>query len=334
MKNDTVKRISHDLCLSRPTVSRALRHCAGVDSETRELVLERVQGTVTEASPAAIDVYAILPDVPKYFWSEMLGALGKAATDYACSIKFNVYTKLGDEGAVLHYLNEAEALGARVILLAARITAAIERRLTALSRGRLILLLSEFSSLPHTFYVGADPVAEGYAIGREYCRIDDKGELLLLSVAEDANAPLRIEGFLRACREAGRTEDIPSLTLSADIFFSTKLLPAKLAAELAPLTRSDGHITVYASTAIPQLSLALRKAGIADRTSALVHDPESDAPSFVTVCRQNLAAQAVEAIRAAHGYLTCDCCPDAKYRYVPSILERRTAEAPPDQKQA
>ena len=95
MKNDTLSSIAASMGVSKATVSRALNHCGGVDSETRERILAAVgETTVPECA-----IYSLLPDTPGFFWQEMRRGLGDHA-DARYPMKCSVYTRLRDEFSV------------------------------------------------------------------------------------------------------------------------------------------------------------------------------------------------------------------------------------------
>ena len=199
MKNDTLSSIAASMGVSKATVSRALNHCGGVDSETRERILAAVgETTVPECA-----IYSLLPDTPGFFWQEMRRGLGDHA-DARYPMKCNVYTRLRDDFSVLSYLRES--VRARVLLVAASVTPAIRETLTALLPGRLVLLLSEDDGiLTNGFYLGSNAEADGYAMAEVYVRRlrDHVPYLLTLTPGVNQNVDLRAAGFSRYLRETG-----------------------------------------------------------------------------------------------------------------------------------
>ena len=193
MKNDTVTALAASMGVSKATVSRALNHCGGVDSETRERILAAIgETTVPECA-----IYSLLPDTPGFFWQEMRRGLGDHE-DMRHPMKCSVYTRLRDDYSVLAYLRES--VRARVLLVAASVTPAIREALTALLPGRLVLLLSEDDGiLTNGFYLGSDAEADGYAMGEVYVRRlrDHVPYLLTLTPGVNRNVDLRAQGFSR-----------------------------------------------------------------------------------------------------------------------------------------
>lgn len=322
MKNENIKKLSDALRLSPATVSRAVRHCGGVDSSTRSLVLRNAEEPTTRDGDS-IDIYAMLPDLPRYFWEPLGNTLYECLAASERSFKFNLYTRLGDEDAVLHYLKEAERLNAKVLLLSAALTPRVRERIASLARDRLVLLLSEYADLPHTFYIGSDPTEEGKTVGRCWAEHADAAHLplFLLDCDWHTNARIRTEGFLHAVRERNPQLQFRRIPLSQEVFEQPKLFPSKLAALLAEHTKAIEQLSLYAPIGNLSLPLALGKAGIRERTVCFVQDPEAQDTLYHTVCRQDLSGQAECAVRSALHYLKTGCCPDRKFTFVDSTVE-------------
>ena len=149
MNDTTIESIAKKLNISKSMVSKVLRHCGGIDSDTRQRILSEAHGIVPkDYSECAI--YFILPDIPQYFWRPVRKGMADATDPLDIPVKCNVYTKASDEATVLKYLDEAERLNAKSIILAAHITPAIRQKLEHLVVGRLIILLSEYHPLSYT----------------------------------------------------------------------------------------------------------------------------------------------------------------------------------------
>lgn len=83
MKDTKIESIAKKLGVSISTVSKAIRHRGGVDSDTRQR------------------------DVPRYFWRELQKEIQVASNANITPVKINIYTRLRDEETVLEYLDEA-----------------------------------------------------------------------------------------------------------------------------------------------------------------------------------------------------------------------------------
>ena len=116
-------RLASELDVSRSTVSKVLRHCFGVNTETRQRVLRAAKG-INELRPTGTcSVYCIIPDMPSFFWQKMWRGIGDAITRHGPGaesvVKCNAYSRLHDEETVLSYLDEAEYMDARCVIIAA-----------------------------------------------------------------------------------------------------------------------------------------------------------------------------------------------------------------------
>lgn len=334
MEDKKSSRLADALGLSRATVSRALRHCSGVDTETRQRILEHCPVTPTDG--ISLDLYVILPDVPHFFWGEMQKTVFLGGQEITAARKYNVYTKLGDDDTVLTYLKEAEEKNARILLLSARMTPTVKATVARLARERQIFLLSEFCDIPHTFYFGADPFAEGETLGRLWCQRTPHRPLRILSAEWQENARLRTKGFLSICRAAGRSEDVSILPLPEETLEIPRLIPSKVAALLSGAQAFPRGFDLYLPTGLPNLALILRKAGISRETRILSHDPEPDALSLpfeaLYLC-QDARGQGLAALKAARSFLSGGNCPDRKFTHLPSRLECISGTGKEDKKE-
>ncbi len=333
MKNDTVTAIAASMGVSKATVSRALNHCSGVDSATRERIL-------TAAGDTAVPdcaIYSLLPDTPGFFWQEMRRGLGDQETALY-PMKCSVYTRLRDDFAVCAYLRES--VRARVLIISASITPSVRDILTSLLPGRLVLLLSEDDGiLTNGFYLGSDAAADGYAMGEVYARRlrEHMPYLLTLPQGVNRNIDLRAAGFSHCLAEAGlpvpRRVEIPPAFLTP-----SKTFPARMASLLTK-TLSDQELpadkpcALYTTFGYAHLPLAVEKVRYPDgkrfsaRCTLLCHDAplvDGKPPDGVfAVCNQDVYAEGKQAMEAAHRYLTYSQYPAQKRIYVPTtIIER------------
>jgi len=120
MKDKLYVSIAKKYDLSKSTVSRVARHCGGVDTETRQLVLDELK-KLNQSDADHKDIFCIIPDKPKYFWHEAYrGIIENLSSDI--SLKMNIYTKISDEATILTYLDEAEKARPRAIIISSAIT--------------------------------------------------------------------------------------------------------------------------------------------------------------------------------------------------------------------
>ena len=333
MKDIKIESIANKLNVSISTVSKAIRHCGGVDSETRQRILaESRQIHVIPHSDCAI--YTILPDVPQYFWKELRSGIHDGVQWDIAPIKSNIYTRLRDEDTVLEYLNEAEKLNACVIILAANITPAIHQKLESLTEGRLIILLSEYHELTNSFYIGSDAFRDGYFMGKQFLSHYTDRKLVVISLENHNNAKRRVSGFYHAMEETHPQllEQALYIELENKIFKDLKLLPSKLAPLLATAAKDSEQLCMYSPIGIPQLPLALIKAKLTEKAVCLCHDCYTENPykkktmdmSFAITCNQDVYRQGAAAIKTATDYVRYWLYPEQKKTFVPSIIKINT----------
>jgi len=312
-------RIAQMLGVSRATVSKTIRHCSGVDGDTRLRILRAAEHTALLRAEGVCDIYCILPDTPSFFWGEMRHGIldGIAAANDALRIKFNVISRLRDEETVQYYLDEADAMQARVLILAVSVTDAVKQRLNTMMRtgGRMILLLSEYGDITNSFYIGTDAYADGAEMAR-ICAAHFPGcTPYLITVDGNHNVSLRIRGF--SAQYGSRVIPLP---VDAHRIANAKTRPSHIASVLsASPAAQEAHAVLYVPFGIPGLQQAIRKAGLQGHLSCLCHDV-TDAEPVSAVCRQDVYAQGFAAVREADRYLRDSTYPTQKHIRIPSIF--------------
>lgn len=323
MKDSAVGHISNKLNISKSTVSKAIRHCSGVDSETRQCILDEIR-IINYQPESDCDIYVILPDIPQYFWKELRKGIQSASREDLVSIKHNIYTNPKDENAVLTYLDEAETLNARAIILATYITPKIHDKLETLKDGRLILILSEYHELINGFFVGADAYMDGYRMGKEYLARYSDRKLITLSITGNANIQKRLDGFKQAIKE--ENEELLSVAAFIDldrkILKDMKLLPSKLAPLFVDAVADSQAVCIYSLFGIFQLPLAITKAKLTNKAVCMCHDyftEKSDSGMTIT-CNQDVILQGRIAMELATNYVIEKMYPNDKKTIIPSII--------------
>ena len=325
---DTAGYIANKLNISKSTVSKAMRHCSGVDSDTRQRILEECRG-INHQIHSECAIYAILPDVPHYFWKEVKNGIRDGEQETA-PVKYNIYTKTSDEATVLLYLDEAEKLNARSIIIASYITPKIHRRLEKMTEGRFVILLSEYYELKNSFFVGGNAYEDGYLMGKKYLvRYADR-KLVLFSISNNFNVGKRLEGFCRAVEEEcpQLIKDAVCIQMERKIIREQKLLPSKLAFLLTDAARDGQDFCIYSPMGMMQLPLGLNKAKLTDRAVCLCHDCFTEyqcnvknlQEGFAVTCNQDIFGQGLAAIKAATEYVRFHTYPPQKEIYVPSYI--------------
>lgn len=318
MKNQSVDMLSKRLQISKSTVSKALRHCDGVDTGTRNRILSEARhcGYRPESD---CDIYCILPTVPQYFWKAAARAIRSQYT-----IKYNLYTNVFDTATVLHYLDEAEQMNARVIIVAAQPDAEVKHRLQVFAADRLVIVLSEYSRLTNCFYIGSDLRAEGAAMARLYLKRFPAHKPLVLRFTDDCNGTLRTEGFMQALTAADT--DFILFPPIENSFYRENVgtVPARLAALLSQIADKAEKYCLYCPVGGINAPRAVRKAGMSGRTVCIGHDANPAAVrdgEFAAVCLQDIAEQAHAAALAADEYLQSAKFPPQKDICVPFKIQ-------------
>ena len=326
MDENTIGEIAKKLNISRSVVGRVLRHCGGVDAKTRQMILSASTSFVRD-SYGECAVYLISPDVPLYFWRPLRRGIEDKLRALEIPFKTNICTRVKDESVLLRYLDEAEKLGAKAIILSARMTPAIQARLEALTSQHLIILLSEYHEIVNAFYVGSDAYRDGYAMG-EYFLSHCADRPLLLLTQELSDVEQRIDGFCHALRsvDPSLAERAVRIKLDNSIFSDLKLLPSKLAPLLMEAAKPYEQLCIYAPMGIPQFPLAIIKAKLTERAVCLCQDccvSQSDGKPAVRIvtCNQDGSAQSETAANYAIDFCRAGLYPKQKNTFIASCIE-------------
>lgn len=327
MESITCQDLAKKLKIGKATVSRAVRHCSGVDSETRQHILleARRAGVCIPASPCSI--YCILPDTPHYFWNLMFRKMMEEMHNEQISVKYNIYTSIFDHETVLLYLDEAVQLGARVLILSASLSPAIREKLKEMQKnGVYVILLSEYGELADCVYVGANSFRDGEQIGRWFCQHYPQIHPIILSHYGCANAFPRIRGFMHAMEQfrPDYVHKVPVIALGEHDLSNPKTIPARLAALFSTIGKE--YSCVYMPFGNVHLPLSIMKAGWKTQLSVLLsHDcfteagPCSVYPGYTASCNQDIVCQVSTAMELARFYLRNPIFPSGqKFRFIPS----------------
>ena len=238
MDNNRFQKIVKQLGVSKATVSRTLRHCPGVDTDTRMRILKEARKENEGVGYPSCRIYCILPDLPHYFWGTFFAELQEDVRRTPVSVKFNLYTRIFDDETVLLYLEEAILLRAEVVIIAAAVSPAIREKLRRMQEsGICVILLSEYGELPGCVYVGADAFRDGETMGQWFCQRYPDNVPMILKMNCLPNVLSRINGFRQAIeqyRPMWGTE-IPVFDLTKEDFDNNRTVPARLAALLSSI---------------------------------------------------------------------------------------------------
>lgn len=321
MENVSIEQIAKKLNVSPSMVSRVLRHCGGVESDARQRILQEAE-TILPKRACPVPVYSVFPDRPHYFWHPLRRAFSDALNALEIANQSNVYTKVSDEEAVLSYLEEADRIEVKAIVLAVSLTDRVRERIDHMKDGRLILFLSELSDVSNTFYVGSDALKDGYEAGILYASHYGDRKLICLDFPDNRNAGLRLDGFLKAVSERKTCGGEAPVVCKIDrkALSNFKLIPSKLAPLLREAAGESDPVAVYIPGGIHHAPLAIKKAGLTGRAVLFMHDrnPEEDDPVETVYVNQNVSLQGKTAANLTADFLKTGFLPDRKYTYVSS----------------
>lgn len=294
-------------CTSKATVSKVLNHCYGVSSQVRSRVFAQADRVRADTAARPVEVYAVFPESPGYFKQDLL----KHPKDLA--VKYNVYSRLQDEETLLRYLDQAESMNAKVILVVARVTDTVRRRLQTLAQKCLVIFLSQYAEVTNCFYVGSDPRLDGEKIA-ELSR-KEKGKWLVLS---DSTAPClaRLRGFSAAFR--GEWESL-QVEVPAD--------PSRMASVLA--RQLNGRLAGYCGVVCLEaytdaVCAAIRKLKLPEKTvcvgmgNAGLETQFAASGILLGAVHSDYSEQLQEAMELAHRYVRTGLCPSRKYMFTES----------------
>ena len=331
MNDFSINAIAKKMNVSPSVVSRVLRHCGGVDSETRHRILAEAE-KLREPNYGSCTVYGIFPDVPRYFWVPIRRGVAEVLQAEGIPFKANVCTKVVDEAAILQYLNEAERMNAQAIILAVRSTPAIRERLEAFAEDRIVLFISEYCELKNAFYCGSNAFSDGYRMGQYYAEHYADRTLILIELPNDANSESRIEGFSRAVQDndASLLEKSVRITTERKHLSNFKLISSKLAPLLVNAADKNDRLAIYVPAGIPQFPLAISKAELTGRTILLCQDCSATEKNIgeLVSCNQNGVEQGKTAARLVSEYIKTGFFPSEKKTFVPSEIRILTKPEP------
>ncbi len=312
MKDNQVQTIARQMGVSTSAVSKALNHCAGIGSELREQILSAAGDRREAEDGERPDVYVILPDTPAYFWRRVLAAVADQLPRKGMVIKCNVYSRLGDKNTVDRYLDEAEALSARTLLVAAN-HPGLSERLSGMASERAVFSLLEEVEALNVFFFGSDRTADGTRLAQAALAEHPHADSLLLV----GNDRIRLEAF---CKIAGPHRRIRILTPPR----------GSTAAELARMISANGRqsspdLAVCTDGNTATLCMALKKCGLDIPCYGFEEQPIE--PRYRRpggdIC-QDIEHAVSRAVDALERYLQWGTLPDGKYNYVPSVYRQRT----------
>lgn len=328
--NGKAKVLAEKMDVSKSTVSRVLRHCGGVDTELRNEIL-RAAADGENYAVGVCDIYVILPQVPKYFWQRAYDGVARRTYE-PYRMKLNICTKSTDSETALFYLDEAEKMGAQVIIIAMQATSTLRDRLEVLAKDRLVILLTEFFENENCFYIGGDPIEEGRAVGGLWREHYADSEPIILDFYENTNSTLRAVGFTREIADLWC--DPQMIRIPNEAYLNIKAAPSQIARMLFgnPIFDKKGKkCCIYCPIGGIDISLAIYKLKLASPPICICHDVSTigdpclaDTPSTHcdAVCMQDVYAQARKATNLAIAYLDGKPLPTSQNIILPPKIGR------------
>ncbi len=310
LKNDKIEAFADRLGVTPSTVSKAVNHCKGVSASMRDQILSEAAryGIRGKRSPAG-GAYVILPESPGYFWDVMLSSLSEALSARGITPKNNIYSRTGDNTTVARYLDEAEDIGSRVIILAAAMCdATLLARISRLAESKAVFFVCTPTDAANTFYFGSNYYEDGRLLG-ERVRGEHPSLRRLVILGDDTG---RYPGFCSAF--AGSEVELrtvpydarnQSMELSRTLHGLRETFPFEAAVCLDGATKT--------------VCMAMKKCRLSVPLYGFEHPPiEARYGRMAGEVCQDLPGIARATADAAAEYLFSSCLPPSKYTYVPS----------------
>ncbi len=323
MNNKQIHKIADATNTSVATVSKVINHCYGVSSELRERVFlqsDKLVGKQTPKKPVMI--YVIIPEVPNFFWNcELLSPKNPEIT-----IKYNCYSRLGDDNTVIRYLNEAISLNADVIIIATQNNAEIENTVRNLANDKLIIFLTEQHNIVNTFYVGSNPEKDGEILAENVLKHHDRSSKMLvlrdISPNKNTNSSSRFNAFIKTV-DNKIAFDVFNIALK----IGSPSFASSIAMALSPAFEKEHYSSIaFFNGFAPNVCCAIQKLKLPYKVNCFgfENSPQNqkwaDAGFLKVVISQNFKEQLETALAFAEQYIKTQNYPNQKYTFVNSDL--------------
>ncbi len=327
MKKQNLAEIAQASGKSLSTVSKVLRGCGGVSTETRNAVLNEVDGLeLISPSQESLNhaISVILPDNPKYFWHQAYDAL--KASDIQANLKlFSAIRTQQDEEIVERYIEEEVLSGCRALILSSFLNERLCQRLAELARHMLIIQLCEYYPISNSFFVGSDGEKDGMR--------------LAAMLPKETNRPLNIGILMKKASNTGekRWEGIrKTLPENAHVFFIqspefSKLYSSHLARSIDALNIPlDYLFCLDGITALACEALYKLKSHMDTKLLGFEYPPTAkkymESGLISSLVLQKPKEQMRTALSLAGQYARFGCYPETKFTFLPSELICNTEE--------
>ncbi len=327
MLHKSVTEIAQAIQVSISVVSKVMNHQGGVHADQRYRVYRYLSDhAIAVPTPANVEIYAILPDTPVFFWREISSFLRKEC--FSPQDKVNLYSSIlanqENEYLIIKYLEHARSCGAKCVLLSAPFSPSIIGAVRSISCTIPVFLLSEDGDLTddRIFFIGSDARKDGMLLAEYYAdRHPSPGNILILSCRESKNHAQRVEGFTRRLNQSGeyRFQQATPLLLGKKDFSS------QLARMLQPIGEQFPFDCIFSPDGYtPYVCGAIKKLGKEGQVRCLgfenAHLNEQYATDQIleAIVKQNVAGQARLATEMAKQYCKDGVLPKEREHYVPS----------------
>ncbi len=299
MKKKDLEKLAQLGSVSVSTVSKAIRHCPGVNDTTRQHILKLAEEQqLYPEDGAQQSLRVILPDNPKYYWMDLYRGLRDVSTAAAPGqCRFEVYARMSEtQGVLRRYLQQIPLEETSLLIAAASGQAAVVQRLRQLAGQLPVFLLTEYLDVPGAIFFGADACGDAERLGHYFaCAHPERRRILCLTLPEAATHRQRVKGFFAAAGTAPRILPLPQ----------QEPLAAQIARLLYQAWQSTPFDAVYCTDGqLPFVCRSVLKAGLGGRVICVGHEnPQTNAPFF----ESGLLAATVEQDGYAQGRLAMQC---------------------------
>ena len=317
-----ISKIAQNTNISQATVSKVLNHRHGVSSAMRQMVFAEYDRIGIKKKEESVAVYVILPEIPQYFWTGDFPTL----TAEGLRVKYNIYSRIGDDAIVLRYLHQAIELEAQVLVIAARINEEMRSLIDRFSEKGFVIFLTEHNLSRNSVYIGSDSAEDGRQLARLLLRhVGPDDRLLVIHNKNETwgeTSKLRETAFYE---EVGDTVDYAACYV--DFSTDTDLLPSQIARNLSPLLFCRKYTRVVCLNGFTHLLCkAIHKVGYAHSLCCFGFEDNPQNNKFVEmgllrgIVNQDFQTQFGTALRLATDFCLTGQRPSSSEIIIPSIL--------------
>ncbi len=309
MKEALLTKVAEHVNTSRSTVSKALNHSFGIDDSLRERIFTAADMYgLKPKRTSEYDIYVIMPEIPTYFWVELYKRLFSAFEKAELTVKFNIYSKIGNCSVVERYLDEAEASDARLIIIAAHYEG-MDERLSRLSETKKVFVICEDSGSEDVFVVGSNQESDGSLLAAHCLEENPRVKNILLIGRGGA----RFHGFYKTAEnKAAMRHMMPTREEILNLPGLSRML-SKTYGEF------PFELVVCLSGFTSRVCMAMKKCGICVPCYGFelpFIEKRYMLPGGTVV--QDIASIADRTVQMADEYLKCSLLPPEKNIFIPS----------------